>query len=357
MTPRRVLVTGGAGFVGSALALRSRTAWPDAEVVAFDNLRRRGSELNLPRLRDAGVTFVHGDIRSPADLAPLGRELDLLLECSAEPSVLAGYDGDPSYVIDTNLTGTVHCLELARRAGAAVVFLSTSRVYPIAALNAIATDETPTRFEIAVEQTLPGVSPRGIADDFPLKGARSIYGATKLASELIVAEYREAFGLRAIVNRCGVIAGPWQMGKVDQGVFSLWMARHLQGGTLTYNGWSGEGKQVRDLLHVDDLADLIETQVARLDELDGETFNVGGGRGCSLSLQETTAICRELTGRTIPITPVPATRVADVKIYVTDNARVTAATGWAPRRSAPDVLTDLHAWLVAHADLLRQAGV
>ena len=264
MNPRHVLVTGGAGFVGSGLALRARQAWPEATVTAFDNLRRRGSELNLARLRAAGVAFVHGDIRNPADLAPLGRDLDLLLECSAEPSVLAGYDGDPSYVIDTNLVGTIHCLELARKAGAAVLFLSTSRVYPIAALNDIRTEEAETRFDIADAQTLPGVSPQGISEDFPLGGTRSIYGATKLASELLIAEYHEAFGVRTFVNRCGVIAGPWQMGKVDQGVFSLWMARHLKGGTLTYNGWNGLGKQVRDLLHIDDLADLVVTQVERV---------------------------------------------------------------------------------------------
>jgi CDP-paratose 2-epimerase len=357
MTPRHVLVTGGAGFVGSGLALRARQAWPDATVTAFDNLRRRGSELNLARLRAAGVTFVHGDIRSPADLAPLGRELDLLLECSAEPSVLAGYDGDPSYVIDTNLVGTIHCLELARKAGAAVLFLSTSRVYPIAALNDILTDEAETRFEIADSQALPGVTADGISEDFPLHGTRSIYGATKLASELLIAEYHEAFGLRTLVNRCGVIAGPWQMGKVDQGVFSLWMARHLKGGTLTYNGWNGQGKQVRDLLHIDDLADLVVTEVEAFDRLDGQMFNAGGGRGCSLSLQETTALCEEISGRRIAITPRPDTRVADIKLYVTDNTRVTAATGWAPRRTAVDVLRDLHDWMRAHAPQLEQAGI
>ena len=357
MTPRRILVTGGAGFVGSALALRARTTWPDAEVTALDNLRRRGSELNLARLRDAGVAFVHGDIRHPADLAPLGRDLDLLLECSAEPSVLAGYDGDPSYVIDTNLGGTVHCLELARRASAAVVFLSTSRVYPIAALNEIATDEAGTRFEIGPSQAMTGIGSDGISEDFPLAGVRSLYGTTKLASEMLVAEYRAAFGLRAIVNRCGVLAGPWQMGKVDQGVFSLWMARHLSGAPLTYNGWGGLGKQVRDLLHVDDLADLIEVQVDRFDSLDGSTFNVGGGRACSLSLLETTDLCRALTGRETVITPSPATRVADIKLYLTDNRRVTAATGWQPRRSARDVLSDLHQWLVEYRAPLQRAGV
>ncbi|BCS34682.1 3-beta hydroxysteroid dehydrogenase [Luteitalea sp. TBR-22] len=357
MTPARVLVTGGAGFVGSALALRARQAWPGATVIALDNLRRRGSELNLARLRQAGVTFVHGDIRQPADLGPLGKDLDLLLECSAEPSVLAGYDGDPSYVVDTNLTGTVHCLELARKAGAAVLFLSTSRVYPIAALNAIATVEGDTRFEIADAPHGPGLSTRGVAEDFPLAGTRSIYGATKLASELLIAEYHEAFGVPTIVNRCGVIAGPWQMGKVDQGVFSLWMARHLHGGALTYNGWNGQGKQVRDLLHVEDLADLVVAEVEQFERLDGQLFNVGGGRACSLSLRETTALCEAITGRRLDITPNPAMRVADIKLYLTDNARVTAATGWAPRRTPADVLRDLHAWMVEHGPALQAAGI
>jgi CDP-paratose 2-epimerase len=357
LTPRHVLVTGGAGFVGSALALRAREAWPGATVTAFDNLRRRGSELNLARLRAARVSFVHGDIRNPADLAPLARELDLLLECSAEPSVLAGYQGDPSYVIDTNLVGTIHCLELARKAAAAVLFLSTSRVYPIVSLNDIRTHEGETRFEIAGDQTLPGITTEGISEDFPLQGSRSIYGATKLASELLIAEYHEAFGLRTLVNRCGVIAGPWQMGKVDQGVFSLWMARHLKGDTLTYNGWNGLGKQVRDLLHIDDLADLVVTQVEAFERLDGQVFNAGGGLACSLSLQETTAVCEEITGRRITIAPRPDARVADIKLYVTDNSRVTAATGWTPRRSAGDVMRDLHDWMIAEAASLEQAGI
>src|SRR5215208_3296564 len=121
----RILVTGGTGFVGANLALA--LAEPGAhEVVAFDNLRRRGSELNLPRLRAAGVEFVHGDVRSPADLAAVG-DVEALVECSAEPSALAGVDGATDYVLQTNLMGAVNCLEVARRCGAFVVFLSTSR--------------------------------------------------------------------------------------------------------------------------------------------------------------------------------------------------------------------------------------
>ena len=127
----RLLITGGAGFVGSNLAVSLASRHPDWEVVALDNLYRRGSELNLPRLEAAGVEFVKGDVREPDDLARLP-EISALIECSAEPSVMSGVDGDTGYLVHTNLTGAYNCLELARRDGAFVVFLSTSRVYPVA---------------------------------------------------------------------------------------------------------------------------------------------------------------------------------------------------------------------------------
>nr|MBA2442813.1 NAD-dependent epimerase/dehydratase family protein [Rubrobacter sp.] len=275
MSPRNVLVTGGAGFVGSNLAIRHKEHHPDSRVTALDNLKRRGSELNLPRLRQAGVEFVHGDIRNREDLA--GLEAGLILECSAEPSVLAGYSSSPEYLLDTNLSGTLNCLELARRRSADFVFLSTSRVYPIQALGGLRYTEQETRFVLENEQPYPGASAHGIAEEFPLAGARSLYGATKLASEMFVEEYGAAFGLRTVVNRCGVITGPWQMGKVDQGVFALWVARHYFGGELSYLGYGGTGKQVRDLLHVDDLYELIDHQAHDPGLFDGGTFNVGGG--------------------------------------------------------------------------------
>ena len=126
----RILITGGAGFVGSNLASLYREKYPKAVIVAFDNLKRRGSELNVPILRSKGIEFHHGDIRSPADFESLKGSFDLFIEASAEPSVLAGTQGDsPMYAIETNLFGTVHALEYARRHCGAMVFLSTSRVY------------------------------------------------------------------------------------------------------------------------------------------------------------------------------------------------------------------------------------
>jgi CDP-paratose 2-epimerase len=349
---RRILIRGGGGFVGSNLALRFKEARPELEVVAFDNLRRRGSELSLPRLRAGGVKFVHGDVRVRADLLEVG-QVDLLLDCAAEPSVLAGLDGSPDYVIETNLGGTIHCLELARRTGAAVIFLSTSRVYPSAPINALRYEEAATRFVMQDGQTVPGASRHGLSEAFPLAGARSIYGASKLASELLLEEYRSAYGLRGIVNRCGVLTGPWQMGKVDQGVVVLWVARHVFGGKLAYIGHGGTGKQVRDILHVQDLFDLLQLQLARLEEFDGETFNVGGGAEISVSLQELTGLCRDHTGRTIAIDGVAENRPQDLVAYLSDCRKVGARTGWRPRIGAGAIVDEIARWITDHREQLE----
>jgi CDP-paratose 2-epimerase len=354
MVAMRVLVTGGAGFVGASLAVALRARDPDREVIALDNLKRRGSELNLPRLRAAGVRFEHGDVRDQGDLLALP-PVDAIVECSAEPSALAGTDGGTGYVVNANLLGAWHCLELARRDGAQIVFLSTSRVYPVAALNRLAIDEQPERFELAAEQPLPGASPRGIAEDFPLDGARTLYGTTKLAAELLIEEYRAAFGLRAVIDRCGVIAGPWQMGKADQGVFTYWVLAHRLGRPLSYIGFDGSGRQVRDLLHVDDLTDLLEDQLARPDHWDGVTANVGGGRECSLSLRETTALCRELTGSEVPVTASGEDRPGDVPVYISDCVRLFTHTSWRPRRTARETLADIAAWSAEHEPQILSA--
>jgi CDP-paratose 2-epimerase len=350
----RLLITGGAGFVGSNLAVSLASRHPEWEIVALDNLYRRGSDLNLPRLEEAGVEFARGDVREPGDLERFGA-LEAIVECSAEPSVMSGTDGDTSYLLHTNLTGAYNCLELARRAGAQLVFLSTSRVYPVAPQLSLALEEAETRFELAAEQPLPGASAAGIAEDFPLTGARTLYGATKLAAELLIEEYRAGFGVRAVVDRCGVIAGPWQMGKVDQGVFTHWMLSHRFRQPLRYIGFGGEGKQVRDLLHVEDLVELVERQLLDPGRWDGGVFNVGGGRECSLSLRETTALCRELSGNEVPVEPVPETRAGDVPIYLSDCGRLFEFDEWRPRRGARQILADIDAWIAADEERIGRA--
>jgi CDP-paratose 2-epimerase len=349
-----ILITGGAGFVGANLALALAERRPGTEVVAVDNLKRRGSELNLPRLRAGGVRFVHGDVRDLDDLAGLDG-IEAIVECSAEPSALTGRDGAAGYAVRSNLVGAWHCLELARRLDAHLVFLSTSRVYPVAAQNELAIVEEEGRFELAAEQPLPGASAAGIAEDFPLEGARTLYGATKLAAELLIAEYRDAYGLSAVVDRCGVIAGPWQMGKVDQGVFTYWMLAHMWDRPLTYLGYGGTGKQVRDLLHVEDLVELIDDQLARPGHWDGATVNVGGGREVSLSLRETTELCARISGRELAIATDGADRPGDVPVYLSDCARLHAMTDWRPQRSAEQVLVDIATWIEGNQETIRAA--
>jgi CDP-paratose 2-epimerase len=352
----RLLITGGAGFVGVNLAIGLAARHAEWQIVAADNLRRRGAELNLARLRDAGVVFAHADVREQADLATLpGERFDAIVECSAEPSVLAGVGGSPDYVVKSNLLGAYNCLELARRHDAYVVFLSTSRVYPVASLSALALTETETRFELADEQSQSGVSAAGIAESFPLTGARTLYGATKLSAELLIEEYRAAYGLRAVIDRCGVIAGPWQMGKVDQGVFTHWMLAHYFQRPLSYIGFGGEGKQVRDLLHVADVLELLDEQLSDPERWDGETVNVGGGRGCSLSLRETTALCAEITGNTLEIAGETDTRPGDVPLYISDCARLYGLTDWRPSRDARRILTDIYEWIAAYEPQVEAA--
>jgi CDP-paratose 2-epimerase len=347
MAARTVLITGGAGFIGASLALELAARHPDWELIALDSLHRRGSELNLARLREGGVRFVHGDVREPEDLRAAG-PFDALVECSAEPSVMAGVDGATGFLVRTNLLGAYHCLEEAARHGAQVVFLSTSRVYPVAVLNALVHEEGETRFELTDEQPFPGASAHGVAEGFPLEGARTLYGASKLSAELLVTEYAESFGLATVVNRCGVIAGPWQMGKVDQGVFTHWMlAFHFQR-ALSYIGFEGAGKQVRDLLHVADLAELVDDQLTRPEHWAGAVLNVGGGLPVSLSLRETSQLCEEITGNRVDVTAVPATRAGDVRIYLSDTRGLRRFTDWQPRRGAREILQDIHVWLCEH---------
>jgi CDP-paratose 2-epimerase len=349
----RILITGGAGFVGSNLSLHLRAVLPQAEIVCMDNLYRRGSEINVGRLKAAGVRFVHGDIRQPGDF-PAGA-FDFMIECSAEPSVLAGQDGAPDYLFHTNVTGAYHCLEAARRMGARLIFLSTSRVYPIAPLESHAWEEQETRYAWKDEGTA-GITSRGVSEGMSMSGARSLYGFTKLAAEQMIEEYRATYGLKAVVNRCGVIAGPWQFGKVDQGVVALWVMAHVFGQKLAYIGYGGTGKQVRDVLHVSDLCELIELQMREFEAWEGWLGNVAGGLENSASLLELTRICEVVTGARIETGSVAETRPSDLRLFIADCARLFARTAWRPKRSVQHIVEDTCEWVKKHREELLKLG-
>ncbi len=344
MSNPSILITGGCGFVGSNLSLMLKEKYPAYSIVALDNLKRRGSELNLPKLKDAGIEFIHGDIRNTEDLN-LERKFDYIIDAAAEPSVMAGMGATLNYVINTNLTGTINTLELAARSGAKFIFLSTSRVYPIPYLEQVNYTEGKTRFEISAQQSIAGMSQKGISESFPLDKARSIYGATKLASELMLEEFREFFDVNYVINRCGVIAGPHQMGKVDQGVMTLWVARHYWKKDVAYFGYGGTGKQVRDAMHIFDVFDLVDYEIHNFHKVNGQIFNAGGGLASSVSLQELTGICAEITGNKVGASSVAENRKGDIPLYITDNTKITTETGWKPKRNINDIVTDTFNWI------------
>ena len=344
----KILITGGAGFVGADLAVQFKNRFPQSEVLALDNLKRRGSELNLPRLKKYQIKFVHGDIRNQNDFDDLPQNFDLIIDASAEPSIHAGTpqsSGSPRYVLDTNLSGTLNCLEFARKRAGKFIFLSTSRVYSIPKLRELCLEETESRFALKLGLELPGITGNGISESFPTDGFRSFYGSTKLASELFIQEYVQTYGLNAVINRCGVLAGPGQFGKVDQGVFTLWVANHYFKKPLKYTGFGGEGKQVRDLLHPSDLFTLLCLQLENSESFCGEIYNVGGGKENSISMKELTEHCRKITGNEIKIQSDPTTSSLDIPLYFTDLTKTKKNFKWEPLTSTQSILLETLGWI------------
>ncbi len=346
-----ILITGGAGFVGSSLAVLFKKFYENINVICLDNLSRRGSELNIDRLKELGINFVHGDVRNKEDLAKLPA-VDWLIECSAEPSVHAGFGESPSYLINTNLNGLINCLEFLRQTGGKLAFLSTSRVYPIKRLREIPLKNEENRF-ITQSCKIPGLSEKGISENFTLEGSRSLYGTTKLCGELIIQEYCQMYNLHAVINRCGVLAGPWQMGKVDQGFIALWVAMHYFEGNLNYLGFGGKGLQVRDVLHVQDLFHLLQFQMQDEKAQDGQVYNVGGGTKNSVSLRELTTIVKQITAKKCHIGAVNETKDADIPYYISDNSKIMQRLPWQPQVSVENIVEEVFQWIRKYETKLR----
>jgi CDP-paratose 2-epimerase len=349
----KILITGGCGFVGSNIAILCKEFYEDAEVFCLDNLSRRGSEINLQKIVAKGINFIHGDVRIKTDLDRIPK-VDVVIDAAAEPSVLAGtVPGELENLIDTNLNGTINTLYFAKKHQAAFVFLSTSRVYPYDRLTEVQLDSVPNRFNLSNIQSIPGLSKKGLTEDFPLPGLRSLYGATKLASEYLIQEFAHNFDIPSVINRCGVLSGPYQMGKIDQGVIVLWMARHFWKGKLSYIGFGGAGQQARDVLHVRDLFRLVQWQISNLGLQKGQIFNVGGGLANTVSLAELSDLCAGITGNRIEISSSSDNRPGDIPIYVTDNSKIETLSGWKPEISVPQLLEEVYTWFNEDEHMLK----
>ena len=206
--------------------------------------------------------------------------------------------------------------------------------------------------DLAKDQKIKGASDKGVAENFPLNGIRSLYGTTKLCAELLLQEYIENYGIKAIINRCGLITGPWQMGKIDQGVVVFWLAQHIFKGTLSYIGFNGNGKQVRDFIHIDDLFKLIDVQINNMSKFNKKVYNVGGGINHRFSLKELTYFCQKISNNKIKIVSENKQRKGDIRIYISDITKVTKETGWKPKIDIEETLNDIYKWIIKNKEKL-----
>jgi CDP-paratose 2-epimerase len=355
----KILITGGCGFLGSQLALYLRARGHD--VLAMDNLVRRGSESNIERLQSHGITFVHGDVRCVEDFSGLPKDIDLICDASAQPSVVSGY-ANPMFDLTNNTLGVIHVLEFARERNCPLIFCSTNRIYSAFRINALPRRETPTRLEwdceawrgIPMESRPSGFDPQhGVSEEFSLDGAgRSIYGVSKLMADVVCQEYADAFDIPVIVNRLGVISGAGQFGKIDQGWVVWWAVACWFGLPLKYIGWGG--KQVRDILFVDDVCRLVDMEINQIGNLRSGVFNAGGGAANSLSLLEATQFLENKLGRSMSIAHEDNPRKADTVIYVTDNRKVERVLGWKPEVSLAKGWESILTWIADNEEILSR---
>ena len=347
----KILITGICGFVGSTIAreLLLRYGAGGLQISGIDNLSRSGSELNWAEFRKSGVKVVHGDIRLPSDLQPIG-DVDFVIDAAANPSVMAGVDGRTSsrQIVEHNLQGTLNLLEFCKERNAGLILLSTSRVYSQELLAGMQVKAEQQAFVPVIGPGHPpGLTALGIAEDFPTRAPVSLYGATKLASEQLALEYGAAFGFPVWVDRCGVLAGAGQFGRGDQGIFSFWIHAWLQGIPLRYIGFDGGGCQVRDCMHPKDLVPLLHAQMMAGDRKADRIINLGGGVENSLSLAQLSAWCgQRFSPREVAAQPEP--RPFDAPWIVMDSNLAGKVWNWRVQTPVASVLEEIALYAEKH---------
>ena len=328
----KILITGGCGFVGTNIAIFLKSK--KHNIYTLDNLSRKGSKYNLNILKSKNITNYKLNVSNFKKVRQLPK-FDLIIDCCAEAAVEISRK-NIDRVIDTNFIGTLSILKKAKQDKANIIFLSSSRVYPIKEINKIVNKKI-LKKNLKITKM--------INEQTRIIGPKTIYGVTKLSSEMLIEEFSYIFKLKYIINRCGVISGPLQFGKQDQGFVSLWIWRHLMNKNLSYIGYGGWGKQIRDVLHIDDLCKLINLQIKNLKSINNILFTVGGSKKSNTSLENLTKICEKITENKIKIKRTPKTSIYDIPYFVTDNKKVAKTYKWKPQKNIFDIVNDTYNWL------------
>ena len=331
----KILVTGGCGFVGSNVALYLNKNIKDVKIYSLDNLSRKGSKFNLTLLKKNNINNYKIDISNNKKFSKL-KKFDLIIDCCAEASVEASRLSIDR-VINTNLIGTLNILKKVQQDSSKLIFISTSRVYPIDKINDLLKYKN-FKNELKIKDM--------IDEKFTISGPKTIYGVSKLSSEMLIEEFAYAFDIKYIINRCGVISGPLQFGKQDQGFVSLWIWRHLMNIELKYIGYGGYGNQVRDVLHIDDLCELLMIQIKRFKKVNNKIFSVGGSKKSNVSLKKLTIMCEKITKNKLKIKKIAKTSIYDIPYFITSNYKVTKTYNWKPSRNIDQIVHDTYNWLV-----------
>ncbi|MCW0398501.1 ADP-L-glycero-D-manno-heptose-6-epimerase [Xanthomonas sacchari] len=342
-----VLITGGAGFIGTNLAARLLDS--GRRVIVYDNLSRPGVEHNLQWLRrhypGERLQVEVGDVRDRHLLGDAVAQAAQVFHLAAQVAVTSSLE-DPSHDFEVNLRGTFNVLEAIRgaRRPPPLLFTSTNKVY--GALDDVALEADAQRYQ----PSDPLLRARGI-DERRALDFHSPYGCSKGGADQYVLDYARSFGLQAVVLRMSCIYGPHQCGNEDQGWVAHFLIRALQGQPITVYG---DGRQVRDLLFVDDLVEAFLQCQAQMPRLSGRAFNMGGGPANAASLREVLRRIESLVGHRLELAHA-APRVGDQRYYVSDTRAFAAATGWSPRVGAEAGIARLHRWL--HTQAGRAAPV
>ena len=334
------MITGGCGFIGSNIAIFLKNNINNLTIHSLDNLSRNSSKVNLNRLKKQKIKNFNLNISNKSKINSLAK-YDFIIDCCAEAAVEAS-KLESERVFFTNLVGTFNILEKAKKDKSKIIFLSTSRVYSIKKLLSKAKDINKKKYNFKINE------------NFSKKSPISLYGFTKLSSEKLIEEYSFSNNIKYIINRFGVVSGPWQFGKQDQGFISLWLWKFINKGKLNYIGFGGFGNQVRDVIHVYDICELILEQIKKINKINNKIFNAGGGLNNSISLKELTVKSKEITKNNINIGKIVKTSNYDIPYYVTDNKKIYSFYKWRVKRNLDIIINDTFEILIKYKKLFKK---